>query len=182
MIDGKILSILYKYTLPSSTRRELSGIYFHEGRVIASDGHVLFNLKLAYEAGLEGRIMGRKDEVSDCTYPDVKGVTPDIANMSKSEDIVLDNLKKACRNLGHTRKSGDAVCINVGGLCFLPWQVLDIIKVFELLGERYDLYTYPGLPAVFSTENHTALLMPWPNVEEFNKIPVEDAADFGDML
>ena len=183
----KVHSLLLKCTaninFTTADTAGLIGIYYSEGKAIASNSHVLFIVQYDYDPSYEGCVIDRKGNEVCKPYPNYKRVIPPAeATRECTDPTILNNLYRAARNLRHSEIGYHQACLRIENMCFHPLYILDVLQMFKLLKEPFKLFLSPGLPAVFNSPSCTALVMPLANCEEFNKVTVADAANFGDLL
>ena len=65
---------IYKCVGSETYRPALTGVYYDNGTVIASDAHILAAVKQEYPAEREGLIIDKNGEKIDAKYPNYKGV------------------------------------------------------------------------------------------------------------
>lgn len=189
-MDKKILKFLYKYTLPKSefarycASRDnlpvLAGLYYNEGNIIASNSKVLIVVKQDYDPILEGRVVAQKVGILS-RYPDYKGV---ISHAAKNKYEDLAGFLKACKNLKRPSTEKSILCVNVNEVCFNPFLVLELVKIFDLLKEDFGLYIQSPKEyfSRLQSESCTVVITPYWNIEPVNNISVENALAYGDLL
>ncbi len=188
-MDKKILKFLYKYTLPKSefarycASRDnlpvLAGLYYNEGNIIASNSKVLIVIKQDYDPILEGRVLAQKVGILS-RYPDYKGL---ISHAAKNKYEDLAGFLKACKNLERPSTEESILCVNVNNVCFNPSLVLELVKIFGLLKEDFELYIQSGAyHSCLQSASCTIIIAPYFNVDPMNNISVENALAYGDLL
>lgn len=99
----KILRHLYKLVLPKNgtSPSVLRGVYFDEGKLIASDGRTLIIVKQEYPREYEGKIIDKKGDEIEGYYPLYKRVIP--APLKRNLLPGVDKLFEAAK---HIKKCG----------------------------------------------------------------------------
>ena len=68
---------IYKYVGKDKARERLQGVYYNNGDIVATDGHLLVVLQnQKYNPTYEGKIIGKSGEIFEGKYPNYKGVMP----------------------------------------------------------------------------------------------------------
>ena len=68
---------IYKYVSKDKARERLQGVYYNNGDIVATDGHLLVVLQnQKYNPTYEGKIIGKSGEIFEGKYPNYKGVMP----------------------------------------------------------------------------------------------------------
>ena len=68
---------IYKYVGKDKARERLQGVYYNNGDIVATDGHLLVVLQnQKYNPAYEGKIIGKSGEMFEEKYPNYRGVKP----------------------------------------------------------------------------------------------------------
>ena len=79
---------IYKYVGKDKTRKRLQGVYYNNGDIVATDGHLLVVLQnQKYNPTYEGKIIGKSGEIFEGKYPNYKLIKP-----AKLDNYILTQL------------------------------------------------------------------------------------------
>ena len=79
---------IYKYVGKDKTRERLQGVYYNNGDIVATDGHLLVVLQnQKYNPTYEGKIIGKSGEIFEGKYPNYKLIKP-----AKLDNYILTQL------------------------------------------------------------------------------------------
>lgn len=76
--------IIYsKIVSKDSFRPNMTGVYYENGYIVATDGYKLIALKQDYDENLEGKMINKNGFVIDLKYPDWKRAVPNLDGVEK---------------------------------------------------------------------------------------------------
>lgn len=158
MDSKKLYSALYRVTTNSPQWKALQGIYHKEGELIASNDAALVVVKYAYPTHLEGSVITSVGSWwTETLYPNYKMLLPRKLELMATPQYPLEDIIEACKRLPKNeapseKPTGPVFLLNVGGTLFDPLLLLNILRIFTVLGEK------PKLSIMDSTDNRLALI------------------------
>jgi len=190
MLTIQLEKALYNCCQPDKalTYDNLKGLLHTEGKIVASDTHVLAAVTCEYDPALENIITNRSGEDIKLEYPRWKGVLP----ANPSEFILgpsFTDLATACKNLKRG-KTNNPLFIDLRSIPFNPAVILRIVAVFNALEETPTVSIRNNAPldcwtnnrAMLKSENCIAIICSVKHSPEMTFVSVPDAIKVGDLL
>lgn len=190
MLNKQLKKALYNCCQPDKEFKydSLKGLLHTEGKIVASDTHVLAVVTHEYDPVLENVIIDRRGETIKLEYPRWKGVLP----VNESEFLQgpsFTDLAAACKALIR-QKSKTPIFLSIHDITFDPAVLLPLIAVFDLLEENPVVSVrntaspedWTNNRAMFNSENCTAIVCSTNLFGEVTPVSVSDAIKVGDLL
>jgi hypothetical protein len=166
---------LYKYTAQDEKNRPtISGIYYKNGKVYATDGHILCKLSKDYNPDNEGKIIWKDVTIVPGNYPNADRVIPNTEGWV-TIPVNFDEIKQAKKMWNahkkiHKKQAEGRVLLGIQELSIT--YIFMMADIMEELGIKEFLQhpTRNFAPLVAKNNDNTILMMPhYPHYEEWKE-------------
>lgn len=187
MHSDQLLKSIFACVAKGSTTRypSLKGILYDSGALVASDTFVIVVVQAEYDPKLEGKIIDRSGEEIQLKPLNYKSVIPAVETLDKCScqyDVI--DLLTACLNMPQSPDvDNERILIDFDGLLFYPPRVLQILRVFEQLGEHPGIYV--GTDRILlKSKSCTGVVVKVIPLKRVNpeSYTVQEAFEIGDLL
>ena len=156
----------YKFVDADNPHRQLTGVYYDNGNVVASDGRIISVIKSEYPSEREGQIITSDGQVLEgYKYPNYKGVIPTTdgwsaynIDVAKVRDIIKRSKAWAKAN-GYKQNCTNRL-IKIGPAYFSLKYFELLLSGMEHIGENKLMIKDEITASVCKNDNGTLLLMP----------------------
>lgn len=156
----------FKLVNKKHTYTALRGVYYDNGNVVASDGHILAIVKSDYDTEREGQIITSDGQVLEgYKYPNYKGVIPTTdgwptynIDFAKVRDIIKRS--KVWAKANGCKQNCTNRLIKIGSACFSLKYFEVLISGMEHIGDNTLMIKDKITAALCKNDKGTLLLMP----------------------
>lgn len=134
---------IYKFTTPVIWSDILAGVYYDNGQIVATNGHMWAAIKSDYPSEREGLVIDKNGKEIKGKYPNVKNVIPSTEGWSEHQiDFakvceIIQRSKAWAKANGKKRQSVDVErLVKVGPAFFLLDYFEKIVSGMEYIGEN----------------------------------------------
>ena len=148
---------LYKITSKEDFKPFLTGVFHRDGKLIASNGHVLAIVKYKYSSDLEGVIVSKNGENIDAKYPNIDKIyMPSKASKGRLDSRFFKSAEKLRGVKNAYLRFGES------GFSISVKYILLIKDLMSILGEYPDSIRFDSLEKGIFLESFSvkALVMP----------------------
>lgn len=186
----QVLDFLYSYIVEKSFeagKPAVCGVYFHDGKAVASDYKTVIELDFPYGPELEGKVVDSSGEI-EAFYPDYKNafvIKPLLTQVEPFEKVL-----QAVESLPVSPdKNGERVCLDLGGVPVYSRRLWNALEVFNLIEETPEIYAF-AVPVqaaqrvILESKSCTAVIAPvfFSGVKNGYLYTVAEAIEIGELL
>ena len=162
----------------------MEGIFYDNGKQVASNGQFLIVLNEEYAPELEGKIIDKNGEECEGIYPKYKTVIPKMDGY-QAYDIDVDRFydwideRRAAyklQNAGKHVKWSDGWFVRIGHCLFKAKDFNMVIKAGKMLGSLTINTIAADRASVIKSEKGTFLAMPWREADSDDVLILTDGA------
>lgn len=164
------MNALKKVCETNPLRPVMESIFHENGRMIATDGHILVVIDAMYDKSLEGKIIHKKTgQEMEGRYPNYKAVIPS-EDITEWLDIDGEKLFEGAKRLRNVKSTTHTV-IEVNGVAYSAnklFTVMNILKNPKDLKFRREI-NREDRPLTIESEGFTALVMAVMKPDDINE-------------
>ena len=160
---------IFKFTAKDNLYSALTGVYYKDGMLIASDSYILVRTKIGYKEEYEGKIIAKDGNEVDGRYPNIDSVIPIVTEDYIEHDVDFDLIDAYVKSgkvwaethLQKGKKMEDHLVLNFHGTNFRLMDLQKICTAMKAMGMNY-LYINKDCsrPAFMTKDGESVLLMP----------------------
>lgn len=165
---------IYDYVRKDDKYTRITGVYYNNGEIVASDSHILLVLKnYAYEAKYEGKVISKSGEEIEAKYPNYNSVKP--INNTEIIQIDRDNFNNAIKAdkakkklLTSKEKKAHKAYYKINGIYLDLYEMEKFINAMDYL-ETDKIQINPtdkSRPILSETSKGWTVLMPYSGIDE----------------